>query len=44
VGDVIEVARGEVIDTENGVAFRQEPVREVRTQEAGGAGYKYAHS
>jgi hypothetical protein len=44
VRDVAEVAGGEIIYAQDGVAFAQKPISEVRTEKAGSAGHKYAHS
>jgi hypothetical protein len=38
VGQVFEVAGGEVVDAEDGVAVGEEAIDEVRAEEAGGAG------
>ena len=41
--EIFRVAGGEVIDADNGVAFAQQPVRQMGTKESGSAGNQYAH-
>jgi hypothetical protein len=43
VGDVVHVASNEVVHADDGVTFGNEPVAQVRPQEAGGAGDEYTH-
>jgi hypothetical protein len=43
MGQIFEVAGGEIVDAENGVALAQQAIGEVRAEKSGGAGNKYVH-